>query len=694
MRPTLFLGTVLSLLATIQHHDVHALTLMVPSTMHNRRVHQYHHYRIRPLMSILNNNVGDDNNDESSAGIMNDEELLQTVTKTQLKDLCKQLGLATTDGTKEILLQRLRTHANEQASVEQQRRQDRITRVEQGTGTEARERYEIVDSDVQQYYTPESDNDNEDNEDEEGLFFFHLPTKEDDDKTEQKSNTNVEQKHKPPPVYQTQQDVLTAPPPPMECNENGERVVTIYNTADQNDLTGVAASQPGQAAQSNMDPMIAGSSASSQQPQPWDIDQQTKTKKASSQELEQAKETVTELVQTLLAMSGAPAFRHFDMPENLEDINANSNQDSDDATYSTTTTSNGRDVASSSTPYDEPFVGFDPTNVPTHLLSEASSAIRANRGKVLQEVLREFELHAVGHDGIHGDDVEKGGGHFREVAKVRAFLEGFRRAQVRKTARETVTMLLDKLVSEGIEGLDISLSSMTRSSDDSDSTNDLNDSLINYLNDVIREQEKRVDHILAKEAKDPTSSSNYNPLALEQPENIEDDPIARLWNRTMEDGEQIESIDPNDPKVQKVLQEEAAKAEEETVDLTSSSAIPETAPEKLLLLLSLLRERIKTEAAFVNDERSRNLRTLAYCIRCPTESAREELILRDVGSSIDRMDSFLELVASSIEYAESTVQQLQPARGSRLNVKQLRGIYDQAESLREQQAWKAGGLKP
>ena len=57
-----------------------------------------------------------------------------------------------------------------------------------------------------------------------------------------------------------------------------------------------------------------------------------------------------------------------------------------------------------------------------------------------------YELQAIGHDGMAADDVSKGGGHFREVEKVSSFLEGFRKAEERRVARETSTMLLDRLV--------------------------------------------------------------------------------------------------------------------------------------------------------------------------------------------------------------------------------------------------------
>ena len=59
-----------------------------------------------------------------------------------------------------------------------------------------------------------------------------------------------------------------------------------------------------------------------------------------------------------------------------------------------------------------------------------------------------------------------------------------------------------------------------------------------------------------------------------------------------------------------------------------------------------------------------------------------------------RLDSFIELVTSSIEYAESTSYQLKPGKGMPLNVKLLKSMLDLSENIRETQAWKASGLRP
>jgi hypothetical protein len=250
---------------------------------------------------------------------------------------------------------------------------------------------------------------------------------------------------------------------------------------------------------------------------------------------------------------------------------------------------------------------------------------------VLQDVLRDVELRAVGHDGMAGDDIANGGGHYREVSKVRAFLEGYRRAEVRRVARETATVLLDKLVTEGVEGLDFLLASMTKSSDDTGEAGELSDSLLDYLNDAIRQQEKRVEQILA--SSDPSLGN--------VPSTIEVDKTSRLWNVTTEQGQRVETLDPNDPEVQKVLKEEYAKSQDASLERPMRPT-PRSGPEQLLLLLSLLRDRIKAEAAFSNDEKGRNLRILAYCLHASTDKEREEIILKEVRQSIDVSDGCLQ----------------------------------------------------
>ena len=535
---------------------------------------------------------------------MDDTTLLETVTKSQLVNLCQQVRVDS-EGTKEILLQRLRQHAALQAQNEREVALKRAEKVQEGASDEnSKERYELVGDD-------EPDSTGQGDAEDSFFYYFEAPDGAIDftpTKPESKSKTAKSVTH-------NAQGVITAPPPPpeTETNADGERVVTVYSTTEENDLTGIAAAQPGGGGVTDS-LFTAGASSSSNgnQPQPWDMPQTSA--ETTNAELQQATEQVTELVSLLLATSGAPAFAAaWDEDELAQRI----------PTYQA--------VA-----MNEQFVGFNPTNIPTELLNSFSSSLRTGKGQVLQDVLRKFEMQAIGQDGMHGDNTEKGGGHYREVAKVRAFLDGYRRAEVRRLARETTAMLLDKLVTEGVEGLDITLAAMARTSDEnSEFAGELNDSLVRFLNDAIRQQEKKVDQLVAERMSQKTTHSS-NRQTNDQDDSTSDT-IDNLWNVTMEDGQQVESIDPNDPKVQSALQKEYEKSNQQATQLQTPE-IPDTAPEKLLLLLTLLRERIKAEAAFSLDEKGRNLRLLAYCLRLSTDEEREQLILKQVGNSLDVSD--------------------------------------------------------
>lgn len=544
-----------------------------------------------PTRSTTSRSSETDQGINDAAAAAEDESLLKSVTKKQLQELCQQTSLSD-KGTKEVMLKRLRDHAADQAALEHQRSLERVKRVEEGSD-DPKQRYEITND-----YETDVDEEDEDA----GFFYFNTPEAINVTKPAEKP------RKKEPVTWHS--SAISAPPPPTEPNEDGERVVQIYSTKDQNDMTGIAAAQPGQAA---LGGDALSNTVSSGGAQPWDMDQSATTSETSSKEMQEAKEKVIELVQALLAMSGAPAFVGF--AEDLENLPA----------------------------FEAPkeFVGFNPSQVPAEFLTASSQALRTGRGQALQDVLRQFEMQGIGQDGMAGDKVKAGGGHYREVCKVRAFLEGYRRAEVRRLARETTALMLDKLVQEGVEGLDFTLASMTRSSDDtSDHAGELNDSLLDYLNDAIRQQEKKVDQIVAAKLDKLSPGSAQN----------EYDPIEGLWNVTSEDGQRIESIDPNDKNVQRVLQEEFKKEEYMKAEMVSptSDSVGDSAPEQLLLLLTLLRERIKAEAAFAPDEKGRNLRLLAYCLRVSTDSEREQLILKDAGNSLDVSNSELE---NSVCYA-------------------------------------------
>ena len=274
------------------------------------------------------------------------------------------------------------------------------------------------------------------------------------------------------------------------------------------------------------------------------------------------------------------------------------------------------------------------------LLSSSSKAIRASRGEILDEVLRQYELQGIGYDGAAGDNLAGGGGHYREVIKVRAFLEGYRRAEVRRLARETSSMLLNKLMIEGVDALDMTLNTMIRSNDDSEEYGgtQLNDSLLDFLNDVIRQKEKEVEARQEDRKLDDKSSvvtTWTDQLKID--ENVDDDDdLDHYWNITEVDGQRIQTFDPNNEEVKNVIKAKLDKIKQQGSSSNKNTIdIPETAPEQVLLLLKLLRERIKAEAAFSHDEKGRNLRLLAYCIHSDTDDECEQHILKQLGNSLD-----------------------------------------------------------
>ena len=561
--------------------------------------------------------VGDNDDDSND----DDEELLRQTKKSELVALCENFDLSTT-GTKEVLLARLRDYADSKVQEERQRLEERKKRIEDGGGENDREKYELVNSDGQ------DDIDEFDDGSEDGAFFY-FETKEkipdfednsrkvDGDQRDRKNDIIAQQRSNNKPITP---ELLTAPPPPpgIEPNEKGERVVTVYSTKDQNDLTGVAAAQPGQAAE--YDPMTGP--VVEPENTPWDFENSqggngNQRSEASSEEMEAAKEEVTELVQSLLAMTGAPGF-----------VRSDGSEDDENEVLSSVGIFRQKTPVSSSFDAPEGFVGFDPTKVSTDTLNKASRSIRMGRGSVLMDVTREFELRAVGYDGAFGDDETKGGGHYRQVSLVRSFLEGFRRAEVRRLARETATMLLDRLVQDGIEGLDQTLSTMSRVGDDVNlEAGELNDSLLDYLNDAIRQQERKVEQVLDSVKKREELNQSV--------EDLDDDQLEKLWTVGDEDGKRIETFDPKDPKSKMALQDEYEKDFNERSLQLNKAMLPVNAQEKLLLLLKLLAERVKIEAAFSHDEKSRNLRILAYCLNLNSDELRKELIIKEFGGSLD-----------------------------------------------------------
>lgn len=535
----------------------------------------------------INANTPNEKNTNSNKHLMqnskmSDDELLRKITKAELVSLCKKLSL-NTEGTKLTLIQRMRNFAASQLEAQREEREGKYKQWEESG--------EYTPEEIEAIRARE--------ESEEPVVYVSLSdTDESNDESSDAIDTLKEE------VEQTDhQLMLTAPPPPTDPNERGVRAVTVYDSKDPNDMTGVAPSHPGA-----VDSLA--STFTSSEDAPWDVNNAHKNEKlgATTEQLDAAKEEVTELIRILLSMSGAPAFR-LDMEGDL-------------STFGMMKQFNMEGEAM------KKFIGFDPSRVDPGLLVKASKSLRIDHGNVLHDTLREFEVRAVGFDGHAGDNKSNGGGHYLEVAKVRSFLEGFRKAEVRRIARETVTMLLNKIANEGINALDLVLATMTRNSDDTGEGGELNDSLLDYLDDVIRTQQKKVDQYLARanNSTEPVDTDGIPP-----PDDV-DSALDKLWISETNDGEQIETFDPNKEENKKALKEAYERSQRSK---PLKRPLPKSGPERLLLLLTLLRERLRIEAAFSHDERAHDLRVLAYCTKLDTDAERNELITKEFGSSLD-----------------------------------------------------------
>ena len=555
-------------------------------------------------------------NDHVSATEESDEQLLEEVDISTLQNLCQQYSLSSS-GSKQEMLDRLREFANEQAEADQQRRKGRTARVE--ANLEGKARHTILDEDFV------TEGDDIDDEDTSGYFYYAVAPTEEEKKKEEEERRRQKLKLKKQQMAKSQSH-LTSPPIPEDIkpNEKGERVVTVYSTTDKNDMTGVTAQTP--FADMSMDSAGYQQRAiGTDQPEqsliggPFGDTSGSKRKKADADVAEKAKEKIREVVRSLLATTGAPAFQE-DYEEGDDMLETNS----------------------FSSPYG--FTGFESDRIPPETLSSSSSALRVQNGAVLKEVLSEFEIDAIGHDGMAADDKSKGGGHYREVEKVGSFLDVFRKAEERRVARETATMLLNRLIKEGVKGLDELLSGMLREGEepnygeDSDQIGELNAALVKYLDESIREQELRV------------KMQKTEPSPRKQNEVIEiEDEMDMMWNVTRgADGTIIETIDPNDPSVGKMLQDELRKSEHTDTQRQEEELRSMTVQEKMLLLLKLLRDRVKVEAVIGNDAHARNLRLLAYCLKAGSEEERHTLIKDVLGNSLDVSSCLSSLGAMSL----------------------------------------------
>ena len=232
-----------------------------------------------------------------------------------------------------------------------------------------------------------------------------------------------------------------------------------------------------------------------------------------------------------------------------------------------------------------------------------------------------------------------------------------------------------------MKGLDELLSSMLREGEepgygvDSDQVGELNGALVRYLDEAIREQELRA------------KLHKVDPNTIKGNEVVEDeDEMDMMWNVTRgEDGTIIETIDPNDPSVGKMLQDELRKTEYEDTQRQEEQLRSMTVQEKMLLLLKLLRDRVKVEAVIGNDAHARNLRLLAYCLKAGSDEERRTLIQDVMGNSLDSLDIFSDLVTSSIDYAEARTNDAltpKPSTPSMLNIAKLQKIKFVVERIK------------
>ena len=636
------------------------------------------HMPIRRVISFVSKEVNMSPSASPDAeGNMDDETLLNTVTKPYLVDLCKQMDLST-KGSKTDLLYRIRSFVDAEAAKQRKRRQRLNEEIEAGIDKDGYPtKHRLVNDGV----LTDGGFDEVQMLDE-GAFYFEYSGSMKGKEAEENNGGANSDGDRDDDASNSSVPITVPPPPPIEPNADGERVVTVYSTKDENDMTGTNTEslmgEPGQegmmggysrmGGSSNPEDTLAGG--------PFGDTSGTQRRRADEKELDDAAEGIVELVQGLLAMTGAPGFQD-EFQGGLQPVGDKDFLHID------------RSVESSSQP-QQAFIGFDPSNIPTDMLTSASKALRAGGGQALRETLSQFEIQAIGHDGMGADDISKGGGHYREVRKVGAFLEGYRRAEIRRIARETATMLLDKLVTEGVKGLDLMLATMGKAGDDgAGDAGELNDSLIEYFNDAIRQQEKKVEQLLGNQEKSEKRMGPKPTTGSIRREKLEDQ-TSGLWNVTMVGGDVVESIDPNEPSVQEAIKAELERSAQAP---PVAPALPTSASEQLLLLLTCLRDRVKAEAAFSTDEKGRNLRILAYVIHAINDQEREQIVVKELGSSLDRLESFLELLRSAIEFSESTSNELQPSTsGKGPSAPMLKHIKKMVEDVLERHMFESSGI--
>jgi len=627
----------------------------------------------------------------------NDEEdllFLSSVGIEEFQNLCRQYGLSV-DGTKDEMLIRLRHFAKEQAEEDRQRKLDMLESAK--------------DEGIDVSLTDEDEID--------GVFYFNMPGTDNTTATSSSSSTN---NNKSDDDENHEKDKEESKSVKMETEEylkdrkkevsaealdkaKKKKVVEIYNTEDTNDLTGFnLQSKPGQAFINSASTLGTAEEGSSPQTLSSYFDGNDKKNKKKNpsygdneggDDFDSAEEQCSLLIQTLLRRVGLSGFLEYHGDELFEDDDEDEN-DFEQTSQKIFNPEINNDLSN--------YVPFDPSEVPSQLLEQYTTSLQSFDGSALRSALEKIELNAIGKDGMNADDVSKGGGHYSEVRKVGAFLDGYRVAKDRQHARQVTNTLLDGLVKGGVTELDRLLSSMVQA-------NYINDNFISYLNNLVREQEKKVEREF-RERKEtaitPTPATATDLPSLSSNINNEE-----------------EILDPNQPAdlTDALLQED--KLNNEILKEQQKKLDDKTAQEKILIMLQLLRERVKAEAAYFKHvggpdglanmgssssssadtdsnsdiQHGSNLRLLAYCIHASSDFEREQLIHQYIGHSIDKMDDFSELVKSSISYADSTSSDLAPRKQKKENSVLNRVILKRIESIveekRETQLFQASGQK-
>ena len=382
-------GSILCILSSASlaaYCGCHALQIIPPIRCCSMAFHHTQH-RLSSL-SDSSNSISSELHDERPMDD-DDETLLNSIDPSTLQNLCAQYSLSTS-GTKQEMLNRLREFANQQAEMDAQRRRGRTQRVE--ANLEGKARHTVLDAQGEEMLVQELEGYDE----MQGYFYYASAETE-----KEKVRKEEERREKKLAAMRKSQSHITAPnlPDTIQPNEKGERVVTVYSTTDRNDLTGMTSQSPMADNMSMDSARFQQKSLRDDQPEesliggPFGDTSGSKRKKADASQIENAKEYIRELVRNLLATTGAPAFQD-DYDEEVE-------------------SSTSRSTNSFSSPYG--FTGFQPERIPPDVLSKSSAALRVNNGKALKDVLSEYELQAIGHDGMAADDKSKGGGHYREV---------------------------------------------------------------------------------------------------------------------------------------------------------------------------------------------------------------------------------------------------------------------------------------